>query len=111
MRTSGHQPRRTSSGSTSAALPTTPRERPSLLLAAVDRAIASSRSCGELVEVAGLEPALGAGLVDLDDERGAVVHRRRQRLRAAHPAEAGGDDGVPRSEPPKCWRAASAKVS
>ena len=43
-----------------------------------------------LVEVAGLDPALDALQVDLDAQRAAVVHRHRQRLRAAHAAEPGG---------------------
>ena len=42
------------------------------------------------VEVAGLEPAVDAVLVALDADRDAVVHGHRERLRAAHAAEAGG---------------------
>ena len=38
------------------------------------------------------DPALDALQVDLDAQRRAVAHRDRQRLRAAHPAEAGGHD-------------------
>ncbi len=45
-----------------------------------------------LVQVAGLDPSLDPVQVDLDAQRGAVEHRDRQRLGAAHPAEPGGDD-------------------
>ena len=54
---------------------------------------------GERLVVAGdeLDPAvaqapLGAGGVDLDDQRAAAVSRHGEALRAAHPAEAGGED-------------------
>ena len=40
------------------------------------------------VDVADVEPPPGPRLVDLDREADAVVHRHRQRLGAAHPAEA-----------------------
>ena len=43
------------------------------------------------VQVAGLEPALDAGRVDLDADRHAAGHRHRERLRAAHPAQAAGE--------------------
>ncbi len=46
---------------------------------------------GQLVDVAGVEAASSPGLVDLDDEGGALVHRDGERLRAAHPAQAGGE--------------------
>ena len=43
----------------------------------------------DLVEVAGLEPALDARVrIDLDAEHDAPVHGGGQRLRAAHAAEA-----------------------
>ena len=42
------------------------------------------------VEVARRQPALDPRRIDLDDERHALVHRDRQRLGAAHAAEAGG---------------------
>jgi hypothetical protein len=41
-----------------------------------------------LVEVARLEPTLDPARVDLDAEDRRAGHRRRERLRAAHPAEA-----------------------
>ena len=44
---------------------------------------------GSLVEIAGLDPALDPRDVDLDAQRSAAEHRDRQRLRAAHAAEAG----------------------
>ena len=40
---------------------------------------------GELVEVAGLDAALGPLGVDLDAEGHPIVHRDRQRLGATHP--------------------------
>ena len=58
---------------------------------AVDRREGLVEVVRELVDVAGLEAAPCTGLIHLDDERGAAVHRDRQRLRAAHAAEAGGD--------------------
>ena len=45
---------------------------------------------GGLVEVAGGQPPLDALRIHLDDQRDALVHRDRERLRAAHAAEAGG---------------------
>ena len=50
---------------------------------------------GLLVEVARLQPPLDAVLVDLDAQRDAVVHGHRQRLRAAHAAEPGGQRDRP----------------
>ena len=47
---------------------------------------------GGLVHVAGLQPALDPVRVHLDDQRDAAVHRRRERLGAAHAAEAGRDE-------------------
>ncbi len=80
-----------SRGSTSAALPTTPtdsaRRSSRAARAAGDGVV---EAVGQLVEVAGLEAPLDAGAVDVDAQRDAVVHRDRQRLGAAHPAEAGG---------------------
>ena len=64
--------------------------------AAAQRAIASSRSRGLLVQVARLQPPLDPPLVDLHAQRDAAVHRHRQRLRAAHPAEPGGQRDRPR---------------
>ena len=48
--------------------------------------------CRALVDVPRRQPPLDAARIDLDDERDAVVHRDGERLRAAHAAEAGGDD-------------------
>ena len=50
---------------------------------------------GELIEVAGTQAPLDRGLVDFDAQRDAAVERHRQRLRAAHPAEAGGQRDRP----------------
>ena len=52
----------------------------------------------EEVDVADLEPPARARLVDLDRDAHALVHRDRQRLGAAHPAEAGGQ----RDRPAQC---------
>ena len=50
--------------------------------------------------------------VDLDAEDDAAVHRRGQRLRAAHAAEAGGDDQRAREACRRsAARAQAAKVS
>ena len=46
----------------------------------------------DLVQVARLEPPLDAARVDLDAEDRRTRHRRGERLRAAHPTEAGGED-------------------
>jgi hypothetical protein len=46
---------------------------------------------GRLVEVTRLQPAGDALRVDLDDQSGGAVHRRRQRLGPTHAAQAGGD--------------------
>ena len=84
---------RTSSGSTSAALPSS----------AIERAMPSRRhasTAGQrrrpgrrpLVDVPGRQAALDARRIDFDDERDAAVHRHGQRLGAAHAAEAGGHD-------------------
>ena len=70
-------------------------ERAALALcrqAALDRVV---EIVGELVEIAGLEAALDPLRIDLDAERDAVVHRHRQRLGAAHPAESGGQRDRP----------------
>ena len=69
----------------------TDRERPPIVagsLAASDRIL---ERVGALVEVGGLEAPFDAVGVDLDAQRDAVVHRDGQRLRPAHPAEAGGE--------------------
>jgi hypothetical protein len=48
-----------------------------------------------LVEIALLEPALNACRIDVGDQRGCFIHRRRKRLRATHPAQSRGDDELP----------------
>ena len=47
------------------------------------------------VDVAVFEPPLGAPRIDFDDETHAFVHRDRQRLRAAHLAQSGGERELP----------------
>ena len=98
-------PRATSAGSTSAALPTRPTER----AAPVARPVATSVE--RLVErrrrlrrdtASASRRSMRCGSTSTHEDRGAV-HRRRQRLGAAHAAEAGGDDESGRSAmPPKC---------
>ncbi len=91
MTRSGCQPRRTSSGSTSAALAISATERASP--AARQASTVGDRLVevvGHLVDVAGGVAPLGAGRVDLDGQAGALVHGHRQRLGAAHAAQAGG---------------------
>ena len=89
MTTSNRSPAAAQPGSISAALPTSAIDsgRPA---AAASRAHASA-SAGigrEPVDVADVEPAPRPRLVDLDREADAAVHRHRERLGAAHPAEA-----------------------
>ena len=50
---------------------------------------------GRLIEVARLEPAIDAGLVDLDAEDRRPRERRGQRLGAAHPSQARCEDRPP----------------
>jgi hypothetical protein len=66
---------------------------------------------GDLVEVAVLDAPLRAPRVDLDAQRHATVHRDRERLRAAHAAEAGGERDRAGELPPNLRRAISAKHS
>ena len=47
---------------------------------------------GLLVDVAGAQAEVGAGLVAFDGEAGGAGHHRGERLGAAHAAEAGGED-------------------
>ena len=93
MTRSNCTPRRASSGNTSPALPSRPTEipLPSLgrTLHAVHRVV---EIVGHLVQVARLQPPLDAVRVDLDVEAGRAGQGRGQRLRAAHAAQAGGED-------------------
>ena len=67
------------------------------VVASIHRVVERGR---HLVQVAGLEPALDAVAVDLDAQRDPVVHRDRERLRAAHAAEPGGQrDGAAQRSP------------
>jgi hypothetical protein len=59
---------------------------------AIDRRVEVRR---ELVEVAAREPPLDRGGVDVEAEVGAAVHRRGERLRAAHAAETAAHDEAP----------------
>jgi hypothetical protein len=89
-------PRRSSSGKTSAALPTTPTDQARRSrLAASAISMASSRRVGNLVEVAVLDPTVEPMPVDVDDEARAPVEGDRERLRAAHPAAAAGEGERP----------------
>ena len=71
----------------------------------------SSSESVELVDVAVLQPPPRPRIVDLDDERRSVVHRDRQRLGAAHAAEAGGQRRRPGQAAAEVLAAASANVS
>ncbi len=88
--------RRSSSGKTSAALPTTPMDRAAALVAGLDRQLQGVvEVVGLDVEVAGADAAVDAGLVDVDADRDALVHGDREGLGAIHAADAGGEgDGA-----------------
>ena len=47
------------------------------------------------VDIPDIEPASCAHLVDIDRDDDTVIHRHGQRLRAAHPAETGGEHDAP----------------
>ena len=103
----GRKPRSHSSGRTSAQLPTRPTDSG---LAAVRARLSchrSSRRAGHLVEVARLDAARKRR-VDIDASA-AAVHRDGQRLRAAHPTEAGRDRERAGQRSAECCRAISAK--
>jgi hypothetical protein len=89
----GGRPRRTSSGSTSAALPSraTDRARAGRRVPpdARDRIVEVARL---LVDVARAQAKVDPRLLAFDDERAGAGEGRRERLRAAHAAEAGGED-------------------
>ena len=89
MTMSTSTPRRSSSGSTEAQLPTSPTEsglagapRPRTPLDGVVEVD------GQLVQVAVLDPALEPPPGDVDDQAHPAVERHGQRLRPAHPAAA-----------------------
>ena len=85
-----------SCGKISAALPSSPIEsgrRSSRAATAAGHGVLDR--VGLLVEVAVLDAPGDPGLVDVDADRDAVVHGHRERLRAAHAAEPGGQgDGA-----------------
>ncbi len=93
MTTSMCTPRRASSGSTSAALPSSPIDsgRPCLhgSVEASERVVEVGRA---LVQVTACDPPLDPLQVHLDAQRGAAAHRDREWLCAAHAAEPGGHD-------------------
>ena len=64
------------------------RQRCPVRLGLLDAADRGEVVGGDLVEVAVVDAALQHVLVDVDHERDPVVHRHRQRLRAAHAAGA-----------------------
>ena len=77
-------------------MPTTPTDSGAPLVAGLGAAgDGVVEVVGDLVEVARLDAPLDAGGVDVDAQRDAVVHRDRQRLGAAHPAEPGGQRDRP----------------
>ena len=92
MTMSTSTPRRSSSGSTVAQLPTSPTDSAfRSFLAARHRCSAVVQVFGDDVEVPGLHPPGEPHRVDVDDQADAVVQGDRERLRAAHAAAAAGD--------------------
>ena len=85
-------PRATSSGNTSAAFPSSATDSglPSAA-AARTRETASSRDEACSSTIPRREPTVDRPLIDLDAENRRTGHRRRERLRPAHPAEAGSE--------------------
>ena len=106
-------PRRASSGSTSAMLPTSPTDSACRSrFAPLDAPQRVVEIVGHHVAVAGLDAPADAARIDVDAEKCGPVHGRGQRLRPAHAAEAAGDDQpARRAMPPKCLRAQAANVS
>ena len=100
---------RTSSGNTSAALPSNPIESGRLRGAALSRAQASSEVCRRSSSNRSRSAVRSRGSISIT--RRAAVHRDRQRLRAAHPAEARRSHERPLSDPPKCFRPRPPNVS
>ena len=79
-------------GTTSAALPSSPIDSGRrAALASVAWRTASIEVVGHDVEVSGLDAPPDPRGVALDAQRDAAVHRDRERLRPAHPAEPGGE--------------------
>ncbi len=70
-------------------------ERPSLSDRGTNELECFVQVVGHAVTVAGVEPLLYAGPVDLDVEADAAVHRDRQRLRAPHAAHSAGQNDPP----------------
>ena len=100
MTTSNGSPSRAQTGSISAALPTSAIDSGSPGRGRVARP--RERLVGNVrqpVDVADVEPAPCPRLVDLDREADAVVHRHRERLCAAHPAEARRQHDPPAERP------------
>ena len=88
------------------------RQRPALGARGVEPGQRVVEVAGALVQVPGLDAPLDPVQVDLDAQRGAAEHGDRQRLGAAHPAEARGHHQPARPGcRPKRLRAAAAKVS
>jgi hypothetical protein len=56
-------------------------------------------SVGEALDIADVEPATRSCLVDLDGQADALVHRDRERLCAAHPAQTRGQGHGPAQAP------------
>ena len=95
--TSGRTPRRTSSGKMSAALPSRPTD--SGFFSAHERSIIASASSSDLAWASRylvLQPHLDAARLAFHRQHGGARHHRGQRLRAAHAAEAGGEDPLAR---------------
>ena len=88
---SGRTPRRTISGTTSAALPSSPTET-GVCRARASIAPAPRRGRAPAGRGSGAQAHVDARLAAFDREHRGARHRRRQRLRAAHAAQARGQD-------------------
>ena len=93
-------PRRTSSGRISAALPSRPIERACFRRGAGRHARQRLVEAARLfIEVAAAQAEVDPALLALDDQRHRAGEGGGQRLRAAHAAEAGGQDPAPGQTP------------
>ena len=109
---SASNPSSRSRGSASAAFARTPMlKRLALRLRVACIADRGVEIRGFLVEVARRDAARDAVAVDIDAQRHATVHRDRERLRAAHAAEARGECDRAGEGAAKRRRAISAKHS
>ena len=85
-------PRATSAGRTSAALAHRPIDRATPSHPAARARERVVQAVGGFVEIARRQTSRDSLWIDLDHDRRGAVHRRCERLRAAHPAKSGGDN-------------------